>query len=58
MNGILKLEYLLDYRFPDSLSASLATQQAIHFYNSERPHSSLGMQMPEQVYAQALGQEA
>jgi len=58
VNGILKLEYLLDYRFPDFLSASLATQQAIHFYNSERPHSSLGMQMPEQVYAQALGQEA
>lgn len=58
VNGILKLEYLLDHRFPDFLSALQATQQAIHFYNYERPHQSLGLQMPEQVYAQALGQEA
>jgi transposase InsO family protein len=58
MNGILKLEYLLDQRFPDFLSATRATQQAIHFYNSERPHSSLGLQIPELVYAQTLGQEA
>lgn len=58
VNGILKLEYLLDHRFPDILSASLTTQQAIHFYNAERPHTSLGLRMPEQVYAQASSLEA
>lgn len=58
VNGILKLEYLLDQRFPDRHSALLATAQAIHFYNTERPHSSLNLQIPEQVYAQALAQEA
>ena len=58
MNGILKLEYLLDHRFPDTASALRATQQAIHFYNSERPHSSLDLQTPDHVYAQAPGQEA
>jgi len=58
VNGILKLEYLLDQRFPDTRSAWQATEQAIHFYNSERPHSSLDLHTPEHVYAQALGQEA
>ena len=58
VNGILKLEYLLDQRFPDFFSASQATQQAIHYYNSERPHTSLGLQVPEHVYAQTLGLEA
>lgn len=58
VNGILKLEYLLDQRFPDSHSALLATEQAIHFYNTERPHCSLHFQMPEVVYAQALTLEA
>lgn len=58
VNGILKLEYLLDHRFPDQHAAMRATRQAIHFYNTERPHSSLGWRMPVQVYRQGLDQEA
>jgi len=50
VNGILKLEYLLDQRFPDFDRAQQAVAEAIHLYNSDRPHLSLDYQTPEQVY--------
>lgn len=50
VNGILKLEYLLDQRFPDVHTARKAVQQAIHLYNSDRPHLSLQYRTPAQVY--------
>ena len=52
VNGILKLEYLLDQRFPDAQTAKKAVQQAIHLYNTDRPHLSLQYRTPEQVYRQ------
>jgi transposase InsO family protein len=53
VNGILKLEYLLDHRFPDTQTARKAVEQAIHLYNTDRPHLSLKYRTPEQVYRQA-----
>jgi len=53
VNGILKLEYLLDQRFPDEQTARKAVQQAIHLYNTDRPHLSLQYRTPEQVYRRA-----
>ena len=54
VNGILKLEFLLDQRFPDTASARKATAQAVAIYNAKRPHLSLNYQTPSQVYQQAL----
>ena len=50
VNGILKEEFLLDQRFPSFLHASKATKEAIHLYNTQRPHMSLEYQTPDEVY--------
>ena len=52
INGILKLEFLLDQRFPDAVTAYRAVANAIRLYNSRRPHLSLGYATPSEVYAQ------
>lgn len=49
--GTLKHEYALDTRFIDYGQVRLATAQAIHFYNTDRPHLSLNMAVPEDVYS-------
>ena len=51
VNGILKMEYHLDQRFRDYSCAYQAVREAIYLYNEERPHCSLGMATPAQVYA-------
>lgn len=51
VNGILKLEFLLDHRFPTARSAQQAVANAIFLYNTKRPHLSLGYATPAQVYA-------
>ena len=53
VNGILKLEFALDQRFPDAHSARRAVSQAIHLYNTKRPHLALKYATPAQVYYQA-----
>ena len=61
VNGILKLEYLLDQRFVDADAARRAVAEAIRLYNTDRPHLSLDYQTPEQVYRQsssAVGDQA
>ncbi|NOX63789.1 MAG: IS3 family transposase [Chloroflexi bacterium] len=58
VNGILKLEFLLDQRFPDALSARRAVSQAIHIYNTKRPHLALNYATPTDVYRQAMNQLA
>ena len=60
VNGILKIEYHLDQRFLDYRSAYQATREAIHLYNTDRPHCSLGMATPAEVYASSTqsGQKA
>ena len=54
VNGILKLEFLLDQRFPDALSAHQAVANTIRLYNSKRPHLSLAYATPEEVYTEGL----
>lgn len=50
MNGILKNEFLLDIGFPTKKLALLAVRESIEIYNNERPHLSLGMKTPNEVY--------
>jgi len=50
INGILKSEYLLDTEFKDYDAALKAVEQAIYFYNNERPHWSLGLDRPAVVH--------
>jgi len=54
VNGILKLEFMLDQRFPDDATAYRAVANAIHLYNTKRPHLSLAYATPEQAYLQGL----
>ena len=51
MNGILKGEYGLGQKFKTKASVLLAVEQAIHLYNTRRPHSSLGNRFPAQVHS-------
>lgn len=53
VNGILKDEYLLDSTFKDYRSALRACKEAIHLYNTRRPHWSLKLKTPEQVHSAA-----
>jgi len=50
VNGILKDEYLLDNEFANYDQAVRATREAIYLYNYERPHWSLGLKKPADVY--------
>lgn len=50
VNGILKIEYLLDQLFVNKAHAQQATVQTIWLYNHERPHMSLQMKRPAQVH--------
>lgn len=53
MNGILKCEYFLDSLFVDFEQAESAVREAIRLYNFERPHWSLGLQCPADVYLES-----
>jgi len=48
--GTLKNEYCLDARFTDHNQVCLAAKEAIHYYNTDRPHLSLNMSVPQDVY--------
>jgi len=50
VNGILKNEYLLDNEFASFDQAVRATREAIYLYNYERPHWSLGLKKPADIY--------
>ena len=50
VNGILKEEYLLDSEFVDKKHAAKAVAEAVYLYNYERPHWSLGLKKPADVY--------
>lgn len=54
VNGILKQEYGLGYRFSNIAQAKMAVRQAIWLYNHERPHLSLDYKKPAQVYLNTL----
>jgi transposase InsO family protein len=51
VNGILKDEFNLDGVFKDLNTAQKAGKQAIKTYNELRPHWSIGMQIPNELYA-------
>ena len=51
VNGILKLEYLLDKKYPDYKALKKAVDSAVQLYNEHRPHMSLGYETPAQRYA-------
>lgn len=48
--GILKDEYLLDVPFVEYVQVRPVVGQAVHLYNTDRPHLSLQMATPMQVY--------
>lgn len=50
VNGILKIEYLLDSLFLSLDQCQKAVQQAVWLYNHERPHLALGYAKPHHVY--------
>lgn len=50
VNGILKREFLLEREFAEVKQASKACHEAIETYNHDRPHLSLDMLTPNQVY--------
>ena len=51
MNGILKNEFNLDATFEDINQAKRATSQAVKIYNEKRPHMSIVMKKPAELYA-------
>lgn len=48
--GTLKNEYYLNTRFADHRQVHFAAREAIHNYNTDRPHLSLSMAVPYDVY--------
>lgn len=48
--GTLKNEYYLNTRFADHRQVHFAAMEAIHNYNTDRPHMSLSMAVPYDVY--------
>lgn len=52
VNGILKNEFYLDSTFNNFKQAISAVSSGINIYNEKRPHWSLELQTPSQVYSQ------
>ena len=50
VNGILKQEYFLNSEFKTMEQAQQAVEEAIHLYNTRRPHRSLNFHTPEQAH--------
>lgn len=50
VNGILKIEFLLNHTFGSIQQATANAKQSVAIYNNERPHLSLGYQTPQDVY--------
>jgi len=50
INGILKTEFLLGETLTSFKIAQQLVAEAIHIYNSERPHLSLNYQTPDEVH--------
>lgn len=54
VNGILKNEYGLGDRFVSVVQACQAVAQAVHLYNTERPHLALDYRTPLEVHRTSL----
>jgi transposase InsO family protein len=53
VNGILKNEYGVGYRFRTKEQARRAVREAIRLYNMRRPHTALAYKVPEEVHSLA-----
>jgi transposase InsO family protein len=53
MNGILKSEYGLGRAFRTKADAHRAVNQAVHLYNTRRPHTALKFRVPAEVHSLA-----
>ncbi len=52
-NGIIKTEWLYKMSIPTRADAKTELERIIPFYNNERPHMSIGMQVPEVAHRQS-----
>ena len=50
MNGILKSEYSLDAEFHTKEQARATVHEAVHLYNTRRPHLALKYRFPQEVH--------
>lgn len=50
LNGIIKEEYLQHYKFKNINELHCKLDQAVNYYNLERPHLSCSMKTPEHVH--------
>ena len=50
VNGILKQEYSLGGSFQSKEQAVRAVEQAIHLYNTRRPHMALKYKTPDEKH--------
>ncbi len=50
VNGILKIEYLLEQKFKTKQQAGSSVKEAIKIYNEERQHMSIGYQKQAERY--------
>ena len=48
--GILKSEYRLNCRFMNFTQVNLAVKEVVHLYNTDRPHLSLNLAVPRDIY--------
>ncbi|MCB1069674.1 MAG: IS3 family transposase [Gammaproteobacteria bacterium] len=53
VNGILKQEYFLNYRFQSVVQLCTAVDEAVRLYNTRRPHRSLKLCTPEEIHRKA-----
>ena len=51
-NGILKVEWLYKMTIATRTECKSALERIIDFYNTQRPHMSIGMQTPDEVHKQ------
>ena len=58
VNGILKMDFLLNHTFGSIQQATANAKQSVAIYNNERPHLSLGYQTPQDVYHKSQKQLA
>jgi len=56
-NGILKTEWLYKMTIPTREKCRQELERIILFYNTERPHMSIGMQTPVEAHAQTSEQK-
>lgn len=51
-NGILKVEWLYKMTIATRTECKSALEKIIDFYNTQRPHMSIGMQTPDEAHKQ------